>query len=237
MKIIILFLLFPAFLFAQLEEISFNGKITKEVSMNYVIDYPENYKKSKQNWPLIIFLHGSGERGTDASLLSVHGPLKYLAEGNSLDAVVVAPQLKEGQLWEADELYELLKEIVLKNKIDISRVYLTGLSIGGLGTWDFAIAYPELFAAVAPICAPIDYGFPRQVYVLKDKPVWVFHGAKDTVVPVTSSEKMVDAIKAAGGSPKFTVDPEADHDSWSKPYSDPEFYAWLLAQEQDLSRK
>ena len=236
MKIKLLLFLLPSFLFAQLEERSFTGNIVKEVSMNYVIDYPDNYKKIKQKWPLIIFLHGSGERGDDTSLLSVHGPLKYIAQGNSLDAVVLAPQCKANGQWDADELYALLEEVVRNNHIDIRKVYLTGLSMGGFGTWDFALKNPKLFAAIAPICAPINFDFPRQAFVLKDKPIWVFHGAKDMVVPVSSSELMVEAMKGAGGKPKCTVDPEAEHDSWTKPYSDPEFYAWLLAQEQDLSK-
>lgn len=235
MKIKLILFLFPLLVQAQMVDKKFTGKFTKDVEVDYVIHYPDNYKKSKQNYPLILFLHGSGERGKDLSLVSVHGPLKYIQEGNKLDAVVVAPQCPADQIWDHDDLYALIKEVVYQNNIDITRIYLTGLSMGGLGTWDLALAYPELFAAIAPICGPIQFNYPAVAHKIKDIPTWVFHGAKDEVVPITTSEMMVEALKKAGGDPKFTIDPEAGHDSWSKPYSDPDFYRWMFSQQQKLN--
>ncbi len=234
MKIKIIFLLLPFFIFAQKKEKTLVKKITKDIAVNYVLQFPDDYKKSKHDWPLIIFLHGAGERGDDLSKLYIHGPLKYIENGNKLDAVILAPQCPEKQVWDMDVLTTLIKEVVMKYRINFTRVYLTGLSMGGYGTWELAIKHPEMFAAVAPICGRINYPFLENAKNLKDKPIWVFHGAKDEVVPIINSERMVQALKNAGANPKFTIYPEAGHDSWSKPYSDPKFYEWLLNQEQKL---
>lgn len=237
MKIKIIFFLLPLFIFAQKNEKTLSQKITKDISVNYVLQFPDDYKKEKHDWPLIVFLHGSGERGNDLSKLSIHGPLKYVENGNKLDAVILAPQCPEKQVWDMDVLTTLIKEVVLKHRINFTRVYLTGLSMGGYGTWELALEHPEMFAAVAPICGRINYTFSENASKLKDKPVWVFHGAKDEVVPIANSGKMVKALQNAGGNPKFTIFPEAGHDSWSKPYSNPDFYTWLLFQEQKIMKK
>ncbi len=234
MKIKLLFFFLPLFLVAQNQQKSLTKNITKNISVNYILELPDGYKSSKQNWPLIVFLHGSGERGDDLSKVGIHGPLKYLNEGNSLNAIILAPQCPEKEIWDNDVLYTLIKEVVYKNKVDITRIYLTGLSMGGYGTWNLALDHPELFAAVVPICAPIMYNFTEKTANLKDKPVWVFHGGKDIVVPVSNSERMVNSLKESGGDPKLTIYPEAGHDSWSIPYADPEFYTWLLNQQQKI---
>ena len=237
MKIKIIFFLLPLFIFAQNDHKTLSKNISKNISVDYVLHFPDNYKKEKHDWPLIVFLHGSGERGNDLSKLSIHGPLKYVENGNKLDAVILAPQCPEKEIWDMDVLTTLIKEVVLKHRINFTRVYLTGLSMGGYGTWELALEHPEMFAAIAPICARVDYVFLENASKLKDKPLWVFHGAKDQVVPVSNSERMVQALKNAGGNPKFIIFPEEGHDSWSKPYSDPEFYAWLLSHEQKLVKK
>ncbi|MEN8124227.1 MAG: prolyl oligopeptidase family serine peptidase [Bacteroidota bacterium] len=235
MKIKLILFLLPLFVFAQNDQKSLIKKMTKEISVNYVLQLPENYNNLKQNWPLIVFLHGSGERGNDLSKVSIHGPLKYINEGNKLDAIILAPQCPETEIWDNDVLYTLIEEVVYKNKVDITRIYLTGLSMGGYGTWNLALDHPKLFAAVVPICAPIMYNFTEKASKLKNNPIWVFHGGKDKVVPVSYSERMVDAIKKSGGNPKFTIYPDAGHDSWSIPYSDPNFYAWMLSQERKIN--
>jgi predicted peptidase len=116
-----------------------------------------------------------------------------------------------------------------KYRIDKDRVYLTGLSMGGYGTWALAAAHPEKFAAIAPICGG---GNPAEAAKLARLPIWVFHGAKDPTVPIERSKEMVEAIKAAGGDAKFTIYPEAGHDSWTETYNNPELYQWLLAQKR-----
>lgn len=232
MKIKIIFFILPLFVFAQNDEKTLTKNITKKISVDYILHFPDNYKKQKHDYPLIVFLHGSGERGNDLSKLSIHGPLKYIEKGNKLNAVVLAPQCPEKEVWDMDVLTTLIKEVVLKNRINHTRVYLTGLSMGGYATWELALKHPEMFAAVAPICGRINYTFLENIRNLKDKPIWVFHGAKDKVVPISNSERIVKALINVGANPKFTIYPEAGHDSWSKPYSNPDFYAWMLSQEQ-----
>ena len=119
----------------------------------------------------------------------------------------------------------MLDEIQGKYKVDPDRVYLTGLSLGGFGTWETATQHPERFAAIAPICGG---GRPFMARRLKNLPAWVFHGEKDPVVPIKRSEEMVEALKAAGGDVKFTRYPEAQHDSWTETYNNPQLYEWFL---------
>jgi predicted peptidase len=126
---------------------------------------------------------------------------------------------------ELDALMLLLDEIVKSHNVDTSRVYLTGLSMGGYGTWQLAAIHPGKFAAIVPVCGG---GNPQRVGPLKETPVWVFHGAKDEIVPLSESEKMVEALQAIGGNVKLTVYPDADHDSWTETYENPKLYEWLL---------
>ena len=132
---------------------------------------------------------------------------------------------------------ELIPAVAGQYPIDEDRIYLTGISMGGYGTWMTAIHYPDRFAAIAPICGG---GEPGEASALLDVPVWTFHGAKDPVVPVSETEKMVQALKKAGGDVRFTLYPEGGHDVWTETYNNEELYTWLLShtrQEQALRRK
>src|SRR5450755_1904407 len=128
----------------------------------------------------------------------------------------------------------LLDEIKSTYAIDANRIYVTGNSMGGYGTWGLAIAYPQRFAAIAPICGG---GDPSAVSEIKDVPVWTFHGAKDTVIPVEHSEQMVEHLKACGGNVPFTIYPDVDHDAWTRTYANPQLYTWLLAQTPAQSKE
>jgi len=189
----------------------------------YLLFRPKDYDKISQKWPLILFLHGAGESGDDLSRVKKNG-LPKIVETKDLPFVIVSPQSPR-MGWNAEALNALLDEVMKDNRIDPDRVYLTGLSMGGYGTWALASAHPERFAAIAPICGG---GDSKQAGRLKGLPTWVFHGAKDPTVPLARSEDMVKAIKEAGGKPKFTVYPEAGHDSWSETYDNPELYEWFL---------
>lgn len=123
-------------------------------------------------------------------------------------------------------LIALLDDVSAAHAVDPDRVYLTGLSMGGYGTWETAIRNPDRFAAIAPICGG---GSRHQARRLKDVPTWVFHGDKDEAVPVGASIEMVDALKAAGGDVQFTRYPEAEHDSWTETYNNPKLYEWFLS--------
>jgi predicted peptidase len=205
----------------------------KQVSLDchYLLFLPEEYGRNEKKWPLILFLHGAGERGNDLEKVKVHGPPKIVEQDKTFPFIVVSPQCPEGYTWtdKMDSLIAILDEVIARYDVDPSRIYLTGLSMGGFGSWELACAYPNRFAAVIPICGG---GQSWRVCSLKNVPVWAFHGAKDSVVPIARSEEMVNALKKCGGNVKFTVYPEADHDSWTETYKNPELYKWLLGQKR-----
>lgn len=211
---------------------SFQAQITKTVQLNYLLYFPKGYHaESEKKWPLILFLHGFGERGsnpTDLDLLKKHGLPRLIAEGKDFPFIIASPQCPAQSWWphELDAMKALLDHLLEQHPVDKNRVYLTGLSMGGYGSWRFGCAYPELFAAIAPICGG---GVRGLVEPLKNTPVWVFHGAKDTAVPLALSEEMVHALEEVGGTVRFTVYPEAGHDSWTETYNNPELYDWFLS--------
>lgn len=203
---------------------SFEGKYQKEVKLNYLLYLPKDYEQ-KDKVPLLLFLHGAGERGDNLELVKVHGPAKLVEQGKDFPFVIVSPQCPKDQRWNPADLIALLGHIISKYKIDESRIYVTGLSMGGNGTWKLAAEIPNRIAAIIPICG---WGDPFAATMMGKLPVWVFHGAKDVVVPLKSSEEMVEVMKRNGGEVKFTVYPEANHDSWTETYNNPEIYEWLL---------
>jgi len=199
------------------------------VRIQYVLYIPQDYAKAKEPWPLVLFLHGLGERAPDIEKVKKHGPPKLIARGKRFPFICISPQCPAKSWWpkEVGALKALLDDVAVRYNVDTDRVYVTGLSMGGFGTWALAIDQPKRFAAIAPICGK---GVPGKVARIKHVPTWVFHGAKDRTVPLKASEEMVAALKAAGAEPKFTVYPDAGHDSWTATYANPEFWKWLLAQ-------
>ena len=193
-------------------------------TLDYLLHLPENYE-SRETWPLIVFLHGAGERGDNIAKVKVHGPPKLVESKPDFPFIVVSPQCPSGQRWNAPDIMALIQHIKTKYPVDNERIYLTGLSMGGYGTWDIATKYPDDFAAIAPICGG---GNPRFARRISHLPTWAFHGAKDTVVPISQSESMVNAMEAAGGKPRFTIYPTAGHDSWTATYNNPELFEWFL---------
>jgi len=197
--------------------------------MRYLLYLPDGYKQdSRKRWPLLVFLHGAGERGDDLELVKIHSPPKLVEAGKKMPFIVVSPQLTIGEWWSPDMVAWLTKELIGALRVDPERVYLTGLSMGGYGTWETAAKYPELFAAVAPICGR---GDPSMAWRLRHTPTWIFHGAKDPVVPIKNSDDMNEALKQYGNV-KYTVYPEADHDSWTETYLNEELYRWFLSHKR-----
>lgn len=201
---------------------------TVQVRLDYLLYLPPGYDE-KESWPLLLFLHGRGESGDDLELVKVHGPPKLIAEGREFPFLVASPQCKVGRDWEPTELTALLDELVETHKVDRDRIYVTGLSLGGFGTWELADYAPDRFAAIVPICGG---GEARWAKRFPHLAVWVFHGAKDTAVPLERSQQMVEALEKAKGNVRFTVYPEAAHDSWTETYENPELYRWLLEQKR-----
>jgi predicted peptidase len=213
----------------KLKEIRLKQKVQHDLKINFLLYLPSAFNDSERKWPLMIFLHGRGEQGDDLEKVKVHGPPRRINEGAEFPFILAAPQCPLDEWWSVTELDHWLEFLLSELPVDPHRIYLTGLSMGGFGTWSWAIDQPERFAAIAPVCGG---GESRLVWRLKDIPVWVFHGAKDTVVPLERSQEMVDALKEIGGNIKFTIYPEAGHDSWTETYNNPEFYNWLLKQKK-----
>ena len=217
-----------------LEARRFERTITTTVGAAYLLYLPEGYgTEPDRRWPLILFLHGRGESGSNLGLVKRHGLARRLAEGLALPAIVVSPQCPAGGWWATDVLGALLDEVSEQYAVDADRVYVTGLSMGGYGTWALALRYPERFAAIAPVCGG---GDPARACTIRRLPVWAFHGAKDDVVAFERSEEMVAALRACDGNVQFTVYPDARHDSWTATYANPELYAWMLAQRRPLTQ-
>ncbi len=183
-----------------------------------------------KTFPLVLFLHGGGEGGDDPQLVKKNGLPRLIASGKSYPFILVAPQNpSETQHWDDQQLIALLDQIQSELPVDPHRVYLTGLSRGGYGAWRLGIQNPDRFAAIVPICGG---GLLPYVKRLKDVPIWVFHGAKDPVIPISESQRLVDALQAAGSDVKFTIYPNAGHNAWKETYENPELYRWMLEQKQ-----
>ncbi|MBW6490514.1 MAG: prolyl oligopeptidase family serine peptidase [Lentimicrobium sp.] len=211
----------------------FNGKIIREASMIYLLYLPENFDlQADISWPMLVFLHGSGERGNEIEKVKVHGPPKLIAQGHHFPFMVLSPQCPDNQDWDTELLYALIRNIASRYKADEKRIYVTGLSMGGSGTWDLAVAYPDYFAAIAPVCGPLDRNHINRAEELKHLPVWAFHGAMDDVVPLTDAAKMIKQLQDIGGNAKITIYPDANHDSWTVTYDNQELYDWLLKQKK-----
>jgi predicted peptidase len=204
----------------------------------YVVFVPKDYDGSKE-YPVILFLHGAGEtksaKATKEGKMPVEvgiGPAIKKRE-KDFAFITVIPRA-EGFGWKADganakRALAMLDEVMKEYKIDAKRQYLTGLSMGGMGTWSIAMAHPDRFAAIVPICGN---GDTKTAEKIKDLPVWAFHGDADTAVKVEGSRDMIEAIKKAGGKPKYTEYPGVGHNSWDKAYGTDELYKWLLEQKK-----
>jgi predicted peptidase len=209
-------------------------------SLGYLAYMPKNYEtNSGQEWPLLLFLHGAGERGADVWRADFHGPSKYILDHPDFPFILLSPICPSNETWSSDQLFALLAHAQKSWRVDRHRIYLTGISMGGYGTWSMALARPEKFAAVIPICggaemlpvilAKLNYAPAEKVQALKTLPIWAFHGAKDPAVPLEESERVVRSLKELGAAEvKLTVYPEARHDCWTQTYSNPEIYSWLL---------
>lgn len=193
----------------------------------YLLYIPDPYNEKKTyKWPVVIFLHGVGEIGTDINMIRNVG-LARVVKGKPF--VMIAPQCT-ATWWNTDVLQQLYKEVMKKYHVDSSHVYLTGLSMGGYGTWNWAQASPEKFAAIVPICGA---GTPGTACVLKKMPVWAFHNADDPTVSVAGSRDMVNALKACGSTlVKYTENATGGHDAWTKAYANADLYTWLLQQKK-----
>jgi pimeloyl-ACP methyl ester carboxylesterase len=201
---------------------------------HYLLYLPEHYgDDTSARWPLVLFLHGSGEVGDSLDWVTRNGPPKLAKAGKKFPFILVSPQSPVYK-WQTNYLMDLLSELKKTYRVDKQRVYLTGLSMGGFGTWAMAVEYPDEFAAILPLSGG---GDTAQVWKLRYLPVWCFHGLKDNVVPPSSSIDMIRAVKQYNSGAKLTIYPDAGHDSWTATYSNDSVYAWMLAQKKSARKR
>jgi len=211
----------------------------------YRLFIPAGDKETR--FPLVIFLHGSGERGKDNERQLMNGVKNFATPKvqKNHPCFILVPQCPQGQRWvnvdysqkvihQPDTISVILgnvmllvRDLISRYPIDTTRIYITGLSMGGFGTWDLITRYPSFFSAAVPICGGGDV---KKAKLVKNVPVWAFHGAKDEVVRPELSRAMVKAIEKAGGKPKYTEYPDLKHNCWDATYKDPRVFRWLFSQ-------
>lgn len=236
MKLKYLLLVIPLFSSlgnAQEIKAEFKKEIKKEQKISYILDYPEN---AKGKVPLMVFLHGSGERGNDLELVKAHSPFTYKNLFPE-PVAILAPQCPKDLWWDTEAVYYLIKEIQQKYKIDDSRIVLTGLSMGGWGTLKLAMEHPEMFSAVVAVCPPVDRLFKVRASQYKDLPMKLFHGGNDDVIPPMNSIEIYQAIKKVNKNIELTLFPDDNHNSWDSTYSNPKLYEWMFAQKKIIEKK
>ena len=221
----------------------------------YQVYVPSDWTPSKK-WPFILFLHGAGERGDDGMRETEVGIGRAIRLDRSrFPAVIVLPQCRKEQWWTQSPMDDVaIKSLEAASKEfhgDSQRTYMTGISMGGYGTWYVAGKYPGRFAAIAPICGGILEPDPARKQDPNDMtpyaeavkkigshtPVWLFHGSDDAVVPVTESRRMNEALKTIGAEVRYTEYPGVNHNSWDKAYAEPELFSWMLSKSLSGSAK
>lgn len=215
------------------QKLNFKKQIKKAVSLKYILHLPSSFSRNKK-WPLIVFLHGSEERGDDLDKLTNTGLAVNIKNIKNFPFVVLSPQLPADMIWlfKFDDVRALIEEIENKYSVDPGRIYLTGISLGGDGVWHYASFEPERYAAIVPIAASPSWflGFPEKVKILKDLPVWIFHGIKDEIVPVREAKTLLNILLQNKGNVKHTFSKKHGHNIWTYAYKKPELYQWLLKQ-------
>lgn len=225
----VLMLSFALNLNAQEIRTELNKEIKRKEKISYILDYPQNVKG---NVPLIVFLHGSGERGDDLEKVKAHSPFTYK---NLIKepVAILAPQCPADTWWDTVTVYHLIKEIQKKYKIDDSRIYLTGLSMGGWGTLKLAMEHPEMFAAVVSVCAPTDRVMYANIHQYKDLNMKMFHGGMDDIVLPENAFNFYQKLHPVNPAAELKIFPNDNHNSWDSAYSDPALFEWMLSKKKD----
>ncbi len=208
--------------------VSGSERVEVAETLNYYLYYPPAYWEDPQGeFPLLLFLHGGGESGASLELIQENGPPKLLVEGTEFPFLILAPQNPhKKQWWNVRAVMQLLDRIVSENRVDLNRLYLTGLSRGGNACWEIAAQFPDTFAAMAVVCGmtPLPYAH----WINREMPIWVFHGTEDPVIPFTESQDMVDKLESMGYEIRLTAYEGVGHNAWEKAYLEEELYEWFL---------
>ena len=196
--------------------------------MGYCVYLPKNFKK-EDKYPMIVFLHGADSRGTNLEIIKINALCKYASEGKEYPAILLCPQCPEVFVWNniVIELKALIDSVAEEYGADMSRISITGISMGGFGTWEMGLTYPDFFSAIAPVCGG---GLSWRCDLLKNMPIWAFHGDADDGVPPKNSIEMVDAVNKNGGHAKLTLFHGIGHGSWDSAYLETNVVEWLLSQ-------
>jgi predicted peptidase len=200
--------------------------------IQFLYSMPE-HAAAISTFPLVLFLHGAGERGDDLASVQRHGLPKLAALGRRFPFILVAPQCRADEVWTPAPLVELLDALPRMLPIDPNRIVCTGLSLGGYAAWMLGSLLPSRFAAVVPVCG---WGDAKAVTRLRNTPVWTFHGERDLVVPAERTRLLVNSLTEAGGNVRFTAYPDLGHDCWSAAYDTGELYSWLQSHQRPASR-
>lgn len=208
------------------QECRFSATVSADVAFRYLVYLPEGYETSSEPFPLLLFLHGSGERGEDLAKVKLHGPPFEVERGRKFPFILVSPQCPEFRYWDLNGLVGLLGHLETEYRVDPNRIYITGLSMGGYATFGLAALIPHRIAAALPICgAEVASLAPS----LTSVPIWAFHGTKDTAVPIKRDRELLSAIKSAGGNAKLKVIKDGGHGIWADIYAGEEVYKWLYS--------
>ena len=192
-------------------------------SYNYFLMLPENYE-SEESYPLILFLHGRNSGTTDLNTFKSYGIGKYAEQISDFPFIIVAPQSSDD--WQTQPLVNLLSTISVNYKVDTNRIYCTGFSLGGNGTYQMAFDRPDIFAAIAPVAGWYE---TEDVSIIKDIPVWIFHDKGDPIVVYSFAQNMKESLEQVGGNVKLTTYENYSHSGREETYSNPELYSWFLS--------
>ena len=218
------------FLFITLISLSVQGQNKQKANYKYLVYLPKDYSATTKTYPLMIYLGGGSQRGDDLNKLKTFGPPALISKGQDFDFIIISPQCPEGKTWTSENWFDSLStSLIPKYRIDSNRVYVTGISIGGYGTWQVAMDYPDKFAAIIPLCGGVNDSDTLNISKIKHLPVWTFHGMTDDIIPIEETERVFKKLKVLKSPVKFTRIKNGDH-GIQYLYEDPKIYKWMLRQ-------
>ncbi len=209
------------------------SQIKTKANYSYLLYLPRDCSKQTNKYPLVIYLHGASQRGNDLNKLKGYG-LPYLIEkGQNFDFIIASPQCPDDKYWTLEDWFDsLYLDLITKYKIDSTRVYVTGISMGGYGVYGVGMDYPDKFAALIPLCGGCFDSDTSRICNLKNTPIWAFHGTADTIIPISETERIVNALKKCNGNIKYTRLENEGHHLQFLYEKNPEIYEWMLKQKK-----
>lgn len=219
----VIFILLNTFYVNSIAQISLKPK----ASYSYLLYLPKDYSSADKNFPLVIYLGGGAQNGNDLNKLKTYGLPYYVEQGHEYNFIIASPQCPEKKYWTTENWFDsLYADLISKYRVDTTRIYVTGISNGGFGTWQVAMDYPNRFAAIAPLCGGVNDSDTVNIYKLKELPIWTFHGTADNMIPISETERIVNKL-AVYGNIKFSRLLNQGH-GIQYLYGDNRIFDWLL---------